>query len=226
MEEITAMIWSKRLLAALFVPAALVLAWFALHAISPWRQPGPLSVLRVGARWEHAAAFDGRALRCVEQERGGAPGDSLRLRAICAREIAGKPLEVSVAYTGVNGTCAATYAGEPVPCSTAIPYYNAELPAVMVESDLGLDPASLRRLPGANPLFYLSEPAWLWMGSACAAVIAGLAMWLYGRAAPPAALNPRAAALRSGAYLLGGGALFALTWLTIIFAIARSGLVD
>lgn len=216
------------LLIAAFVPAALALVWAALSALSPWRQPGPVIRLVVGPDWERSAMFDSRALRCVEQERATTASGSVRLRAECALQIAGRPLSFSVAHDGNQtiGRCAAAYDGAPVPCESAIAFYNSHLPGVHITSDLGLDPASLRGLPGTNPLFYVSERTWSQVGLACAALITAGMMWLFVHAAAPAAPTAVARAAHAGLYLLSGALLFMFVWYAMLFVTLSSGLVD
>lgn len=218
----------SRLLAALFVPAAVALVWLALSALSPWSQAGPVIRLQVGTEWERSAMFDSRAMRCVEQERATTESGAIRLRAACELEIAGKPLAFSVQHDGNQtiGGCSAAYAGAPVPCKSAIAFYNSQLPAVRIESDLGLEPASLRGLPGTNPIFYISEGAWFWAGSAIAAGIAAVALWLYSRRPAPAPATLAGRAVRAGYYLFSGALLYGFLWYAMLFVTLTTGLVD
>ena len=218
----------RPLLAVAFVPAALALVALALNLLSPWRQPGPVIRLQVGTEWERSAMFDSRAMRCVEQERATTEFGTIRLRAACELTIAGQPLAFSVEHDGNQtiGGCAATYGGASVPCESVVAFYNSQLPSVHIASNLGLDPASLRSLPGTNPLFYVSEGVWQWLGTIIAAAITLGAMGLFISAVAPAAAGLRARAMRGGYYLLSGGLLFAFVWYAMLFVTLTTGLVD
>jgi hypothetical protein len=218
----------RLLLAVAFVPAAVALVWLALNLISPWRQPGPVIRVQVGPDWERSAMFDSRALSCPEVEDNDATLSALRLRAVCSLEIAGERLAFTVVYERDNtlGRCTATYAGDPVPCASAILFYNSRLPGVHIASDLGLDPDSLRGLPGTNPIFYISEGTWFWVGNVAAAAITLGALWIVGRQVSLAAFGFGARALRAGLYLFSGALLFTFVWYAMLIVKLSVGLVD
>jgi hypothetical protein len=215
-----------RLLALFFILAAMVLITFAFHTISPWRQPGPIAQLLVGQEYATAAAFDSRALDCPEQQDNGERGDGLRIQARCTVSIGNQPLTITVAHQGLTGTCTANYMGEALPCETRLALYNAPLPSVMVRSDLGLDPALLRSLPGTNPLFYVSEHIWFWVQCALAAVIALGAALIAMRGTIWSRETLLGAALRLAGYGVGLVTTFALVWYALIFVLLSSGLID
>lgn len=211
-----------------FVPAAVVLVWLVLNLISPWRQPGPVIRLAVGPTWERSAMFDSRAMRCVEQERATTDSGTIRLSAACELTIAGQPLAFNIEHDGNQtiGACAATYAGAPVPCESVIAFYNSQLPSVQITSDLGLDPASLRDLPGTNPLFYINEGTWGWIATGCAAAISAGSVWIASRQGRPAPATVGGKAARAGLYVFSGGLLFAFVWYAMLFVTLTTGLVD
>lgn len=216
----------RPLLAILFIPLTVLLVGLLLSAISPWRQPGPLSRLQIGPDRAQAIAFDSRALSCPEQLVRGERSDQFQLQARCQIVIAGKELTVRVEHQGIPGRCTATYDGMALPCESHIPFYNASLPAVFVWSDLGLDAATLQQLPGTNPLFAVSEQRWFWLQVALAAVITAAALLI---AAGPQLRLPRpslAALPRLAGYTLGTLLVFAGLWYALLFTLLFSGLVD
>lgn len=221
------MLARPRALAPLLAPAAVLLTALVLHAISPWRQGGPISQLWVGQDWATSSAFDARALTCVTAELTGERSDAFRLRASCGVAIAGAELRVEVQHQGIPGACAASYRGEALPCTSAIPFYNASLPAVLVTSDLGLSPAELRALPGTNPLFAVEERVWFWSQVGWAGIIAAATVGLFtsgARIRGRASLGRRVA--RWAGYLASGAALAGVVWYALLFALLFSGLVD
>lgn len=216
----------RPLLAILFIPLAVLLAGLLLSAISPWRQPGPLSRLQIGPDRAEAVAFDSRALSCPEQLVRGERSDQFQLQARCQIVIAGKELALHVEHQGIPGRCTATYAGTALPCESHIPFYNASLPAVFVQSDLGLDAATLQQLPGANPLFAVSEQRWFWLQLGLAAVITAAALLIAGGPRLRLARASLASVGRVAGYTLGTLLVFAGVWYALLFALFFSGLVD
>jgi hypothetical protein len=216
----------RPLLAALFIPLAVLLVGVLLNAISPWRQPGPIIRLLVGPDYATSAAFDSRALRCPEQSGNGEMGDAMRLRARCSVEIAGQTLTVEVEHEGIVGRCRADYAGAELPCESVVAFYNSQLPGVVVRGDLGLPTSELRQLPGTNPLFYLSEQHWFSIQLALAVLIT-IAAILLGRGLQlglPSASVAHVA--RAAGYSVGAVALCAGVWYALLFVLLISGLVD
>lgn len=216
----------RQLLAVLSIPLAVLLVWLLLNAISPWRQAGPIIRLLVGTDPATAAAFDSRALSCPEQAGNGEVGDAMRLRVRCSVEIAGQPLTVAIEHQGILGRCRADYAGAELPCESVVAYYNSQLPGVFVRNDLGLPAAELRRLPGTNPLFYVSEQHWFYIQLALAMVITLGAILLgpglkFDLSAPSVAGMARAAG-----YTVGAAGLCAGVWYVLLIALVVSGLVD
>lgn len=212
-------------LSVLSIPAAIILAGFVLSAISPWQQPGPIIRLLVGAERSTAAAFDSRALACTSEEMSGR-GDAFRLRTECTLEIAGKPLVVRVAHQGMSGRCEASYDGATLPCESNLALYNSPLPSVFVRNDLGLNPAALRRLPGTNPLFYVTERDWFGVQLGLAAVIT-IGALLISRGIRLSMPSLSFGALARGVgQVLGVGLLSAGVWYLLLWPFLFSGLVD
>ena len=97
---------------------------------------------------------------------------------------------------------------------------------MVVRGDLGLPAAELRRLPGTNPLFYLSEQHWFSLQLALAVLIT-LAAILVGRGLRlglPAASFAQMA--RTAGYPVGAGVLCAGVWYALLIGLVVSGLVD
>lgn len=214
------------LLATLFIPLAVLLVGLVLSAISPWRQPGPLSRLQIGPDRAQAVAFDSRALSCPEQFVSGERSDQFQLQASCQIVIAGKELALRVEHQGIPGRCTATYDGKALTCESHIPFYNASLPAVFIQSDLGLDAATLKQLPGANPLFAVSEQRWFWLQVGLAAVITVAALLIASGPRLRLPMASFASVGRAAGYTLGTLLVFAGVWYALLFALLVSGLVD
>jgi hypothetical protein len=216
----------RRVIAVLFVPMVIVLLALLLHSISPWRQSGPVIRLLVGPDYSSAAAFDARALNCSDQHTGSVYNDNFRLQTDCNVTLNGQPLALRVQYHGYQGTCSATYGGGALPCQTQIALYNAPLPSVFVQSDLGLDPATLRSLPGTNALFYINEQTWLWTRMVVALLIAITATGLWARSRPVAPLSLTRLLGLTSAYAVLGLGVFGVVQFALIFALLSAGLVD
>lgn len=216
----------RPLLATLFIPLAILLVGLLLSTISPWRQPGPIIRLQIGPERAQAVAFDSSALSCPEQLVSGERSDQFQLQASCQIVIADKELVLRVEHQGIPGRCTATYDGKAVPCESHIPFYNASLPAVFVQSDLGLDAATLKQLPGANPLFAVSEQRWFWLQVGLAAVITVAALLIAGGPRLQLLGAPFASIGRAAGYALGTLLVFAGVWYALLFALLVSGLVD
>ncbi|MBC8076115.1 MAG: hypothetical protein H7Y32_08590 [Chloroflexales bacterium] len=216
-----------RLYSVLFAPVAIIGVTLLLYAISPWRQPGPVIRLLVGPERSSAAAFDSQSLVCPDPQVSRARGDDLRLGAGCAITIHGKLLTFQVRHHGVVGTCTAMYDSTPLACESVISFYNSHLPSVFVRGDLGLDPTTLRYLPGINPVFYVTERDWFWVHLAVAALIVVAAMLLFAWSMSPAAQPALVVRL---AHALGYTAvcitLFGVVWYVLLFVFLSSGLVD
>jgi hypothetical protein len=217
---------SRRLLAALTIVAGVLFVSLALARISPWNQGGPLSRLQVGPDRAQAAAFDAGALTCPEQAISGEHGDTFRLQAHCHVQIAGKELAVQVAFRGMDGTCTAVYDSRTLPCESHIPFYNSNLPAVFVQSDLGLDSAALRQLPDTNPLFAVPEQRWIALQFGLAALITAAALLIAAGPQSRLARPSLAAVPRLAGYTLGALLVYAGVWYALLFGLFASGLVD
>lgn len=113
-----------------------------------------------------------------------------------------------------------------LPCESIVALYNSHLPTVFVQSDLGMDAATLRTLPGTNPLFYLTERDWLLVQVGPAVLITlGALILARGARITLARFSPVAVA-RGVGHLIGGITLFAGVWFVLLFAFLASGLVD